>query len=279
MKKLKGTADYEVVRGIVIDILLGKEPVKPRYGSQNQPARQFDDLVYGAAQVLLRRNHSFEDMPMVSGDIRLDDSDTELIRDVFWDLFRQGFITLGTGNNDSWPHFRLSHHAAHTLNQASPYRFHNSASYIKLVKAEAPDISRDTEEYLDEAVQTYYAECILASCVLLGVAAEIEFERMIEAGAAGAHSGHFAKANKAGKIRTKITEFQKSFPALPQNIRDQAGEDFEMHMNATQSVLRVARNQAGHGSISRVPNREQMYVNLQMFVPFAGCVERLRKAL
>ena len=52
-----------------------------------------------------------------------------------------------------------------------------------------------------------------------------------------------------------------------------------MHANAIQSVLRVARNNVGHGLAKRSISREHMYVNLQMFVPFAGHVERLRKAL
>jgi len=273
MQKVKGPHDYEVLRGIVIDILLGKETIK--YGVGN-----FQYLSDGVAEVMIRRDEPFDDMPMVSGGPRMDDRDAEMVRDVFWDLFRQGLITLGnTTSNDAWPNFRLSHHATQTLSKASPYRFHNSASFIKLAKAEAPDISTDTEKYLDEAVQTYYAECILASCVMLGVAAEIEFCRMITAGSIGAHSAFFAKAEKERQMLPKIIAFQRSYPNLPKPIHDQVGEDFDTNMNAIQAVLRIARNNSGHGLVSRIPSREQMYINLQMFVPFIGCVERLRKSL
>jgi hypothetical protein len=274
MRKLKSPHDYEVIRGIVIDILLGKETIK--YGIGN-----FHYLSDGVAQVMLRRNEPFEEMSLISGDVRMDDRDVELVRDVFWDLFRQGLITLGSNaSNDGWPNFRLSHHAAETLCKASPYRFHNSTSYINLVKAEAPDISSDTEEYLDEAVATYYAECLLASSVMLGVAAEIEFGRLIDAGLANTvYSALFLPASKEQNIRQRILKFQSAFPSLPKDLRRQVGEDFEMHANAIQSVLRVARNNVGHGLAKRSISREHMYVNLQMFVPFAGHVERLRKAL
>jgi hypothetical protein len=45
-----------------------------------------------------------------------------------------------------------------------------------------------------------------------------------------------------------------------------------------QSVLRIARNDAGHPT-SANPQREQVYVYMQLFVPFARQLMRLRKAL
>ena len=90
MRKLKRISDYEVIRGVVLDILLLKEAVKPQWGSQSEPVHTFDNLVAGVVQVLLRRNHPFEQVHLASGDDRLEDSDVELVRDVFWDLFRQG---------------------------------------------------------------------------------------------------------------------------------------------------------------------------------------------
>jgi hypothetical protein len=274
MRKLKGPNDYEVIRGIIIDILLGKETIK--YGVGN-----FNYLSAGVGQVMERRKFPSDEVPMAgSSEVRMDDRDAELVRDIFWDLFRQGLITIGSNTmNDGWPNFRLSHHAAQTLAKASPYRFHNSASYIKLVKAEAPEILADTEQYLNEAVITYYAECLLASCVMLGVAAEIEFCRMITAGASSAHAAFFDKAEKERQMLPKIVAFQRSYQNLPKTVRDVVGEDFDINMNATQAILRVARNNSGHGHVSRIPPREQMYINLQMFIPFVGCVERLRKAL
>ena len=102
------------------------------------------------------------------------------MRDVFWDLFRQGFITLGKDDpNNMWPWFRLSHFGQKTLQIQSPYRFHDTTSFIAMTKREVPDISPEATAYLEEAVAAFYAGCLLASCVMLGVAAEAEFLRLI----------------------------------------------------------------------------------------------------
>jgi hypothetical protein len=60
----------------------------------------------------------------------------------------------------------------------SPYRFHDAASYIAFVRGKVPDISPEAALYLEEAVATFYADCPLASCITLGVAAEAEILRV-----------------------------------------------------------------------------------------------------
>ena len=49
-------------------------------------------------------------------------------------------------------------------------------------------------------------------------------------------------------------------------------------LGAVQSILRIARNEAGHPTSATV-NREQVYVYLQIFIPFARQLMRLRRAL
>jgi hypothetical protein len=274
MKQITETNSYEDLRGIVIDILLGKEAL-------TYPANHYGHLVLGVTEVLLRRGAAFKDEGYISGTPRMQNQDVELVRDIFWDLFRQGMITLGSNDsNDSWPHFRLSHHARQTLAQQSPYRFHDTSSYLKMVKNEAPIILSETETYLQEATATYYADCLLSCCVMLGVAAEIEFLKMVEVGCANAaHATIFERINAERHLRAKITRFQGSLPLLPSSLLHVAGEDLVTHLNAIQSVLRVARNDAGHALATKLPMREHVYVFLQLFVPFVGHVTRLRQAL
>jgi hypothetical protein len=61
---------------------------------------------------------------------------------------------------------------------------------------------------------------------------------------------------------------------LPQS----ASEDFDTNFAMIQSVLRIARNDAGHPT-SANPQREQVYIYMQLFVPFARQLMRLRIAL
>jgi hypothetical protein len=267
---------YEELRGIVVDILVGREKIE-------NPPEQYLRLVSGVGEVLARRGTASPIMPLTSSSdqIRPHPHDVELVRDVFWDLFRQGFITLGlNANNDEWPWFRLSHNAKNTLDVQSPYRFHDSSSYLKMVRGEVPDVSAESLLYLDEAIAAFYADCLLASCVMLGVAAESEFLRLLGVGSAHpVHGAQFEKAQKERTIRQKIVKFQYGLSSLPKSILDQAGEDLETHLIAIQSILRVARNEAGHPTATRPPSREQVYVYLQLFIPFAGQLRRLRVAL
>lgn len=148
-----------------------------------------------------------------------------------------------------------------------------------MVRAEIPDLAVETETYLAEAVVAFYSGCLLASCVMLGVAAETEFLRLAVVAAAHAtHGPKFAAVQKAVFIRDKIRKFELALTPLLPSLPRSATEDFETNFAAIQSVLRIARNDSGHPT-STAPQRENVYVLLQLFVPFGRQLMRLRKAL
>lgn len=260
---------YEEIRDVVVDILLGE--VSTLYG-----AEQFGGLVSSVAEVLARRagytGHASH--------APKNPEDEELVRDVFWDLFRQGAITLGLNNaNPNWPFFRLSHNGKRTLASQSSWRFHDASSYLALVRRQVPDISEQAITYLDEAVGAFYAECLLASSVMLGVAAESEFLRLLDVAVNRPNvGGTFRSAANEKFIRQKITKFLSAIASVAPKLDRQATEDLDTNFAPIQSVLRIARNEAGHPS-SAAPHRESVYINLQLFVPFARQLMRLRNAL
>jgi hypothetical protein len=276
MRQMSVDHSYEELRSVVIDILVGREKTR-------HPPEQYSSLVVGVGEVLARQGSAAPEVPLTSSpdEVRLRPHDVELVRDVFWDLFRQGFITLGLNDsNEEWPFFRLTQYAKSTLAAQNPYRFHDTGSYLGLVRKSVPDISAKAVPYLEEAIATFYADCLFASCVMLGVAAEIEFLRLIAVGVANqTYGASFAKADKERTIRQKILKFRNGLGALPQALREQAREDLDTHLTAIQSILRVARNEAGHATIAKPPTREQVYVYLQLFIPFAEQVGKLRQAL
>jgi hypothetical protein len=264
---------YEEIREVVIDILLQKE-------STSFPPQQWGNLTSGVAEVFARRTAQPGQPSNRHERGQLHPHDAELVRDVFWDLFRQGFITLGLNDsNPNWPFFRLSHFAERTLRTQNPYRFHDTSSFLALVKKEVPDISNEAIAYLDEAVAAFYSGCILASCVMLGVAAEAEFLRLIDVAAASSQYGSsFASVQKPHFVRQKIMKFHATLRPLVPNLPKESIEDLDANFTAIQSVLRIARNDAGHPTAA-APEREQVYVFLQLFVPFARQLMRLRRAL
>ena len=266
---------YEEIRDAVVDILLGREKVEYK-------PEQYRSLVTGVGEVFARRGSTGEQRPLYgrADEARLHNIDVELVRDVFWDLFRQGFITLGMNDmNEAWPWFRLSHFGEETLKTQSPYRFYDRNSFLTLVKDGVPDISAEALAYLDEAVAAFYADCLLASCVMLGVAAEAEFLRLTDIAAKSTvHGATFAPVQNQRTIRQRITKFHDRLQPLLKSLSQEAVEDLETNFLMIQSVLRIARNEAGHPTAVKV-RREQVYVYLQLFVPFARQLMRLRVAL
>src|SRR5579859_2889178 len=92
---------YEEIREVVVDILLKRESVA-------FDPNQWENLTTGVAEVFVRRTAQLGQPHDRHQQHSLHPYDAELVRDVFWDLFRQGFITLGFNNsNPMWPFFRL----------------------------------------------------------------------------------------------------------------------------------------------------------------------------
>ena len=261
---------YEEIRQIVIDLLIG------RFNEYNQPT-QYRELVNSVDQVLAKRRGE-----VIRGGIhRRFSQSAELVRDVFWDLFRQGFITLGLNDsNENWPFFRLSHFGQKLLVSQSPLRFHDSSNYLDLVRQNVPDISPVAISYLQEASDAFYAGCLLAATVMLGVAAEAEFIRLLDIAVALPVNGPlFSRAKKEIQISGKITKFLSSFEAIKTQLDRKIVEDMTHYFSSVQSILRIARNETGHPTNADTPSRELVYVYLQIFIPFARQCMRIRTAL
>ena len=112
-----------------------------------------------------------------------------------------------------------------------------------------PDLLPATKMYLEEAVAAFYSGCYLAATVMLGVAAEAEFLRLIDVANANTAIGKsFDQARKEQFIRTKIEAFRKGLAPHLKTLPKKATEDLDINLNAVQSIIRIARNEAGHPS-------------------------------
>ena len=93
--------------------------------------------------------------------------------------------------------------------------------------------SEEAAEYLEEAIATFYSDCLLATCVMVGVAAEIDFLKLVDVGVGHpVLSSVFSHVRAERHLRQKITKFQNILPSLPSEIRKQAGEDLEFTLMA-----------------------------------------------
>ena len=138
---------YEEVRSVALDILTGRE--KTAY-----EATQFEHMLIGVGEVLERREGSAK--PDRHHRPNLSAADRELFREVFWDLFRQGVITLGLNDsNKEFPFFKVSQFGKRILENENTYFFHDLTTYTTLIKSNVPHINEITLLYLQEAMQSF----------------------------------------------------------------------------------------------------------------------------
>lgn len=206
--------------------------------------------------------------------------DAELLREVFWDLFRQGYITLGLNEaNAGWPFYTLSRFGTKMLSEGQPYRFTDTTSYLEMIRQHAPDLDDVAKTYLAEAVTAFHAGCLLAANVMLGVAAEHRFNLLVEAVASNStYAPNFKAVLREKFALGRITEFQKRLPSILNDLPRAVREDLDIQFATIQSVIRVSRNEAGHPT-GALPSRESTYVYLQLFAPMAKKLHQLQSNL
>ncbi|MGK2858097.1 MAG: hypothetical protein ACSLFQ_12920 [Thermoanaerobaculia bacterium] len=158
-----------------------------------------------------------------------------------------------------------------------PHYLYDVASYTKLINAAIADFHPTGLLYIEEAMQAFRSGCVLSATVMIGVAAEQTFLILLEAAVASkTHGQRYAAVQKERTILQKIEKFrnllQQDAKSLPAEIR----EDLETNFLGILSMVRNIRNQSGHPTGKLVP-REQAYVLLQLFVPYAQKLYELRR--
>lgn len=253
---------HEEIRVVALDILAGKENVKAE-------TCQYEQLKLGIGEVFARREGRIQ-----SGHFGAtyppDLQDSEIFLEVFWDLFRQGIITLGLNdNNREFPFFRVSQLGKQIVESQSVYFFHDVSSYEQAIRAEVPMINDVTLLYLKEAMQAFRSGCILSCSVMLGVATEHTFLLLLET--IENNSIHQAVYRTVFALRTIQQKVNKFKVILDQNLKSMPGEikeDIDTHFAGILSIIRNFRNQAGHPS-GKIIDREQAFVLLQLFIPYS----------
>lgn len=249
---------YEEIRKVAIDLLSGRE-------TSSYALTQYEHFRLGVGEVFAKRKgktiepHNFQ----------LDGEDNEIFLEVFWDLFRQGIITLGMNNsNREFPFFRVTSLGKKILQNQSGYFFHDVSSYEEIIKSEIPLINEITLLYLKESMQAFQSGCLLSSTVMLGVATEHTFNLLLESIQESAPwKTTFLGVTKERGVLRKINKFrrilEKNISTLPQELK----EDLDTQFAGIISIIRTFRNESGHPT-GKIISREQAFVLLQLFIPY-----------
>lgn len=253
---------YEEIRSVVVDILAGRE------SGLQQNSSQFAELEIIVARIFEAREGKQQcnrhNEPILSS------QDSELTRDVFWDLFRQGIIILGCDKHNAKYHFfRISHHGKKILENNETYFFYDVSTYEATINENIPNVNKTTLIYLKEAMQAFRADCMLSSSVMLGVATEHTFLLLIETIAnCPEHKDIATAVNKERNILPKINKFQNKLNQQIKTLPPEIKEDISTDFSGILSIIRNYRNQSGHPT-GKIIEREQMYVLLNLFITYA----------
>ncbi|HEX5719700.1 MAG TPA: hypothetical protein VF179_26325 [Thermoanaerobaculia bacterium] len=240
---------------------------------------QYRSLEQAVAEEFQQRGESSGMRSLMGGEV-LSPKDSDLLLEIFWDLFRQGIITLGLDSaNPAFPFFRVSGFGRQVLANQDPYFFHDLKSYEAIVNQRIPGIDKTTLLYMKEAMQAFLSGCLLSSSVMLGVAIEDAFEGLIEAVDANPKTQQIFKSLQ--KERTILRRFNR-FQSILENHLDLLSqatrEDLSTNFGGILSLIRNFRNESGHPS-GRLISREQAYVNLHLFIPCCKKIYELRQDL
>lgn len=251
---------FEEIRSVAMDIIAGREPMI-------SSSTQYEHLSLSIGNALARRENRIN--PTHQGaTYPLDHEDREMFLELFWDLFRQGVITLGYNDaNREFPFYRATALGKQIAAGADAYFFHDVSSYEATIRAAVPEISPVTVVYLKEAMQAFKAGCMLSATVMLGVAAEHTFDLLLEAIGAGSYAKHFTAAAEARAILTRFNKFRTALEPLLQALPQALREDLDTHLSGILSVIRTLRNESGHPT-GKIMDREQTYVLLQLTITY-----------
>jgi len=264
---------YEEIRAAALDVLAGREQVP-------YESTQYEHISIGVAEVFARRERRPEETRGSRQPFYLSAADRELFLEVFWDLFRQGIITLGLNDsNREFPFCRLSRLGQRLVNNQDTYFFHDVSSYTKWLQQEVPSVDPVTLLYVQEALQAFRSGCILSSTVMLGVATEHTFLQVLEAiEQSPTYAKDFAAVAKERTILQKLNKFKNLLDQKSKDLTPEIREDLETHFAGILSIIRTFRNQAGHPT-GRIVDREQAYVLLQLFIPYCRKMYVLKEHL
>jgi len=252
---------YEEIRSVCLDLLSGRE--KGTYD-----LNQYENLKIAVGEVFQRRSG-------VTTEVRfgpkpeLSKNDREILREIFWELFRQGIITLGLDDsNNQFPFFKVSLLGQRLLSGENVYFFHDVSSYERCIKNEIPEIDDVTLLYLKEAMQAFRSGCILSATVMLGVATEHTFLLLVDTIEQNTNYKQiYANVFKERTILQKINKFKSKMDQELKSLPPEIKEDLDTNFAGIISNIRNFRNQSGHPS-GKIINREQAYILLQLFIPY-----------
>ena len=236
--------------------------------------RQYNDLKIEVGKVLDEFDGRSQRPPSTyPAETALGKEDSEILREVFWDLFRQGIVILGIDEtNKSFPFFKVTSWGERAVRENDTYFITDTTKFEQRLKNEIPNIDDITILYLRESFQAFRVRCTISSAVMLGVAAEHIFQLLLDQLESNPQQKtKFRNVFKERSILKKINRFKAIITSEQASFTQEVRESFDTQFLGIQSLIRIYRNESGHPT-GKVIDREQAFVNLRLFIPFGKMV-------
>jgi len=210
-------------------------------------------------------------------------SDDRMLLRALWQLVSGGYMyvdfTHGFAQPTNWINspqnwiWQLTNRgirlAQAKINEIEP---DDEQGYLRLLRANVPDIDDQVMLYISEALRAYHGEAYLASTVMLGVASERAFQRLGEAflkWLPQREADVFAETfgNPKRNYINKFEEFRKRLEPKKGEIPAEFTDNMALNLDAVADMLRVNRNEAGHPT-GRTFGESEAYINLQTFARY-----------
>jgi hypothetical protein len=255
---------YEELRLAVYDVLSGRIHVGINV---NIPVQDFNSLKIGVGKSLESKGLQDPRPPYgYVADNALDPSDAAVVRQLFWELFRQGILTPGKdGLNDNFPYFEITDFGRRAVTGEESYFVHDVSGYEARMKKEVPSVDSVTLLYLKESLQAFRSDCVLASTVMLGVAAEHTFNLLLETVEKNPKfNSVYAAALKERTTLRRVETFRKLVEPRVGEMDSTLKEGLATNFLGILEIIRGFRNDSGHPS-GKIVSAEQAHALLLLF--------------
>lgn len=207
-----------------------------------------------------------------------------LAEEVFWQLVVEGILAPGYNyHNRDLPWFHITQYGRLVLDSQDPQP-HDPTGYLKRLEERIANPDPSVLAYLAESLETFRKDNLVASTVMLGIAAERVFLLLCESleNALGdarektAFSkllGRFPMKPKLDWVQNKVQQLQSHRPTgFPENAT--------IMVVAIYDLMRGQRNELGHPrELPPRVKREDALVNLQIFPRYYEIAEEMRTFL
>jgi hypothetical protein len=219
---------------------------------------------------------------------RQDDLDefSLLALDVFWQLIIEGVLSPGlTPSDPNLPHFHRTAYGKKVI-AATDYEPHDQTGYLARLRSRIAQPDDTVFAYLEECLQTFVRGNLVASMVMLGVAAERVFDLVCDAllpaladptehAALSKVLDRYAMKPKVDWVHDKIRRIQHQTPR-PTGFPENAA----LMVTAIYDMIRSQRNDLGHPrDLPPRLGRGDAHANIQIFPRYYETAEVLREVL